>query len=197
VTRFFCCWLDPSGASCHTSFMDGLLQDHNEQLQKFIMRSFGVKQRTLQRWMKAGVVPNVYRTKGGRGHYRIRMPKGMRVDLLPNWELVRSAAELTTKDEFPAFSYFAVGAQVGVPDSFVRWYCQLRVNIKNYTSLMRPIWHHERTTGAKVAFYTLNEMRALAKKGSAILRETTSRRDVADFLSSFEPMGENPLERVQ
>ncbi len=177
----------------HNSSMDGLLQDNNGQLQKFIMRDFGVKQRTLQRWMKAGVVPNVYRTKGGRGHYRIRMPKGMKVDLLPNWELVRSAAELTTKDEFPAVSYFAVGAQFGVPESFVHWYCQLRVNVRNYQQLMRPIWQHERTTGAKVAFYTLNELRALAKRGSAMLRETTSSRDGSDFLSSFQPMGENPL----
>jgi predicted site-specific integrase-resolvase len=44
--------------------MGDLLQDHNEQLQKYIMRTFAVKQRTLQRWFKAGVVPNVYRTKG-------------------------------------------------------------------------------------------------------------------------------------
>jgi hypothetical protein len=165
--------------------MDGSLQDHNAQLQRYIMRTFGVKQRTLQKWMKAGVVPNVYRTKGGRGHYRIRMPKGMTADLLPTWELARLAAEMTTKGEFPAFFYFTVGAHSGVPASFVQWYCQLQMNVRNYQQLMRPIWRHERSTGTKVQFYTLKQLKALAKEGARRMREATSGRVDSSFPSSL------------
>jgi hypothetical protein len=188
VTRFFCCWIDPSGASCHTSSVDRELKD-------YIKNTFRVKTRTLQRWMKAGVVPGVYRTKGG--HYRIRSPKGMTPEKLTNF----STSRLLMKQRFDVGGMDWLGVAMlserfGAGPEFVTWVLTLERNVRDYTFLMRPIWQHERNTGAKVAFYTLNELRALAK-GSAILRETTSRRNVADFLSSFEPMGANPLERVQ
>jgi hypothetical protein len=178
--------------------MGDLLQDHNEQLQKYIMRTFAVKQRTLQRWFKAGVVPNVYRTKGGRGHYRVRMPKGMKADMIPSWELARSASEMTSKEDFPVFHYFAVGSASGVPETFVHWFCQLRRNVEDFTLLMRPIWQHERNGGTKAPFYTLDELKKLAAEGTRRLREATSSAASSGFASeTFESMGENPLDRLQ
>jgi hypothetical protein len=180
--------------------MGDLLQDHNEQLQKYIMRTFAVKQRTLQRWFKAGVVPNVYRTKGGRGHYRVRMPKGMKADMIHGWELARSAAEMTSKEDFPVFEYFIIARTSGVPESFVHWFCQLRRNVEDYAHLMRPIWQHERNGGTKVPFYTLDELKKLATEGARRMREATSSTSpssVGAFLETFQPMGENPLDRLQ
>jgi len=178
--------------------MGDLLQGHNDQLQRYIMRTFAVKQRTLQRWFKAGVVPNVYRTKGGRGHYRVRMPKGMKADMIPSWELARSASEMTSKEDFPVFHYFAVGSASGVPETFVHWFCQLRRNVEDYTLLMRPIWQHERNGGTKVPFYTLDELKKLAAKGTRRLREATSSAASSGVASeTFQPMGENPLDRLQ
>lgn len=178
--------------------MGDLLQDHNEQLQKYIMRTFAVKQRTLQRWFKAGVVPNVYRTKGGRGHYRVRMPKGMKADMIPSWELARSASEMTSKEDFPVSHYFAVGSASGVPETFVHWFCQLRRNVEDYTRFMRPIWRHERNTGAKVRFYTLDEFKKLARQGARPMLEVISSSSSSGFSSEgFKSMGENPLDRVR
>jgi hypothetical protein len=178
--------------------MGDLLQDHNDQLQNYIMRTFGVKQRTLQRWFKAGVVPNVYRTRGGRGHYRVRMPKGMKANMIPGWELARSAAEMTSKEDFPAFQYFIIARTSGVPESFVHWFCQLRRNVEDYARFMRPIWQHERNTGAKVRFYTLDEFRKLARQGGRPMLEVISSPSSSRFsLETFQPMGENPLERMQ
>jgi hypothetical protein len=164
----------------------------DRELKDYIKNTFRVKTRTLQRWMKACVVPGVYRTKGG--HYRVRTPKGLTPEKLMNF----SASRMLMKQRFDVgeldwLGVAVLGEQLGARPEFVTWVLTLERNVRDYTFLMRPIWQHERTTGAKVAFYTLNELRALAKRGSAMLRETTSSRDGSDFLSSFQPMGENPL----
>jgi len=169
----------------------------DKQLKQYVMRTFAVKQRTLQRWLKAGVVPGLYRTKGG--HYRIRTPKGMTPDKLPTFEAVRAATE-TPRDSFPVYAYFMVAKMQGIPESFVHWFCRLWLNVRDYQHLMRPIWQHERNTGAKVPFHTLEDLKALAKEGARRMREATSSASpssVGDFLETFQPMGENPLERVQ
>ena len=197
-TRCFSCRLDHREGFCPNFVMGDLLQDHNDQLQKYIMRTFGVKQRTLQRWFKAGVVPNVYRTKGGRGHYRVRMPKGMRVEMISTWELVRSAAEMTSKEDFPVFKYFIIARTSGVPESFVHWFCQLRRNVEDYAHFMSPIWRHERNTGDKVRFYALDEFKKLARQSARPMLEVISSPSSSAFsLETFQPMGENPLERMQ
>jgi hypothetical protein len=166
----------------------------DKQLKHYVMRTFAVKQRVLQRWLKAGVVPGAYRTKGR--HYRVRAPKGMTADKLPTFEAVRVATE-TQKNDFPVRAYFAASQLNGIPSSFVHWFCQLRLNVRDYRHFLRQISQLERKDGIKVPFYTLAELRTAAKKGAWPSATSTSPRDVADFLSSFEPMGANPLEQVQ
>ncbi len=171
----------------HTSSVDRELKD-------YIKKTFRVKTRTLQRWMKAGVIPSVYRTKGG--HYRIRSPKGMTPEKLMNF----SASRMLMKQRFDVGDLDWLGVammaeQVGAGPEFVTWVLTLERNVRDYTFLMRPIWQHERNGGPKVPFCTLDELKKLATEGMRRLREATP--SSAFSLGTFQSMGENPLERVQ
>jgi hypothetical protein len=171
----------------------------DRELKDYIKNTFRVKTRTLQRWLKAGVVPGVYRTKGG--HYRIRSPKGMTPEKLTNF----STSRLLMKQRFDVgeldwLGVAMLGERFGAGPEFVTWALTLERNVRDYTFLMRPIWQHERNTRTKIPFYTLNELKKLATEGARRMREATSSTSpssVGDFLETFQPMGENPLERVQ
>lgn len=170
----------------------------DRELKNYITKKFGVKKRTLQRWMKASVVPGVYRTKGG--HYRIRKPKGMTPDKLNTF--VASRIILNQNFDVGEMEWLGVAAladNVKAGPEFVTWVLKLERNVRDYALLMRPIWQHERNGGTKVPFYTLDELKKLAAEGARRMREaTSSTTSSSDFsLETFEPMGENPLERVQ
>lgn len=170
----------------------------DRELKKYITNKFGVKKRTLQRWMKAGVVPGVYRTKGG--HYRIRKPKGMTPDKLNKFVASRIILNQNFDvGEMELLGVISIADSVKTGPEFVTWVLTLERNVRDYTFLMRPIWQHERNGGTKVPFYTLDELKKAATEGARRMREATSSTpSFSGFsLETFEPMGENPLERVQ
>lgn len=58
-------------------------------LKDLLMTAFGRGPKTMQRWFRAGVVPNAYRTKGAvrrAGNYRIKTPAGTTRQHVVRWK---------------------------------------------------------------------------------------------------------------
>lgn len=151
--------------------MDKLLKDH-------IMLMFGVKKRTLQDWLRAGLIPNTTRTKGG--HYRIRAPKGMTADIYSR------AVEIFTNDPSKgeqdgvkrlgqqgrttnAWHMVKAAKDAGVPESWWDWQLRIAKNVKHYNAFMRPLRRHCRGK-VSLPFYRLDDF-----KNVSLIRERERR----------------------
>ncbi len=108
---------------------------------------FGVGQRTLQTWLRAGLIPNTTRTKKGNGHYRIRAPKGLRPDLY------QRALDVFSGGGDPAKKC----AEAGLPVTFWLWQQQVVRNVRQYNIAMRQVRRVCRGQGG-VPFFTLDQM---------------------------------------
>jgi len=121
--------------------VDRLLKQH-------LLLWFGVGQRTLQTWLRAGLIPNTTRTKKGKGHYRIRAPKGMTP------ELYQRALDVFSGGGDPAKKC----AEAGLPVTFWLWQQQVVRNVRQYNIAMRQVRRVCREVQSGVPFFTLNQM---------------------------------------
>lgn len=121
--------------------MDRLLKEH-------LMLWFGVGQRTLQTWLRAGLVPNTTRTKKGKGHYRIRAPKGMTP------ELYHRALAAFSGGGNPAKKC----AEAGLPVAFVLWQQQVSRNVRQYNAAMRQVRRVCRNMQSGIPFFTMDQL---------------------------------------
>jgi hypothetical protein len=117
-------------------------------LKEHLMLWFGVGQRTLQTWLRAGLIPNTTRTKRGKGHYRIRAPKGVKP------EHYQRALEVFSGGGDPLEKC----AAAGLPITFRIWQQQVTRNVTQYTAAMRQVRRVCRNTQAGVPFFTLKQM---------------------------------------
>ena len=143
------------------------------------MLTYGVGQRALQEWLRAGVVPGVIRTKKGKGHYRIRAPKGMTPDhyyhALTHFGLGGLSAGTTSQRVRQAFSS-------GLPETWWNWQVTLAQNVTDYRGAMRQVRRVCRGKTA-VPFFTLSQMKAHDRAFNRRRRTTSS----AKTSSSVEP----------
>jgi predicted site-specific integrase-resolvase len=98
------------------------------------MTAHRVKKRTLQAWLKAGIIPGTIRTKGGRGHYRIRAPKGVTADLLRR--AVVGFGGVAGLDRQSGLSEASASA---LPPSWWRWRATVKANVTDYNLVMRNV----------------------------------------------------------
>ena len=130
--------------------MDKLLKQH-------LMDWFGVKQRTLQTWLRAGLVPGTTRTKKGCGHYRIRAPKGMKP------ELYHRALGVFTGTGDPLKKC----AEAGLPLSFWLWQQRVAYNVGVYQRTMRDVRRACRVHGLGAPpVYTLGGLKAASRRST-------------------------------
>lgn len=98
-------------------------------LKHFLMSAFRRGPKTLQRWFKAGLIPNTYRTKGGAkrgGQYRIKTPAGTQRQHVERWmQLARSY-----RTGHGGWFVFRPHEQ-RLPPAFVAWALKAGTNIEN------------------------------------------------------------------
>lgn len=128
-------------------------------LKNYVMQHYRVGERTLQRWFRAGVVPGAYRTKGVRGHYRIRKPKGVTVDDFCQFVAGRAAINVSTPARIRPMAFAHAVKDGKLSMACIAWGAELERNVRDYKFLMKPLWAYERTTGRKLPFRTLKELR--------------------------------------
>jgi len=147
-------------------------------LQKHVMTMFGVKKRTLQVWLRAGLIPNTTRTKGG--HYRIRAPKGMTADIYSRAVKIFTSDLNGSEDEaIRRLGQEGIGyrtphlvkrsADSGVPQSWWEWQTRIAKNVRSYNALMKPIRRYCRPWGG-APFYRLDDL-----KNEQLIREREKR----------------------
>lgn len=146
-------------------------------LKRYVTQTYRIGQRTLQRWMKAGVVPGVYRTKGG--HYRIRKPKGLTEEQLLRSAATRAAIIASVPD--PKVRLYTLAQATNhdvIARAFLDWAASVEKNVRDYRFLMKPLWGYERITGQKLPSRTLKELRVAVAKGLriGIVEYVTARR---------------------
>jgi hypothetical protein len=136
-------------------------------LQKHVMTMFGVKKRTLQGWLRAGLIPNTIRTKGG--HYRIRSPKGMTAAIYSRAvKIFTSDFKGSENEAIRRLGQEGIGYKTphlvkrsedsGVPQSWWEWQARIAENVRSYNALMRPIRRHCRPWGG-APFYRLDDLK--------------------------------------
>lgn len=116
--------------------MDLLLKD-------LLMVAFRRGPKTLQRWFRAGVVPNAYRTKGGvarSGNYRIKAPAGTRRADIVLWKkLLLSERKLPGLKDTKSLMLFTVKVHdIGLPKNFVSWCLRASDQVEYYMASHRP-----------------------------------------------------------
>ncbi len=152
--------------------MNGVLKNH-------IRVTHGVAQRTLQDWLRAGVVPSVRRTKGGRGHYRIPAPPGMTVELYEN--AVRlfgqsarvggAAAVRRLGLEGTQYNTPHLVAASGLPDTWWNWQKTVAKNAARYRLAARQLRRQFRGGTGGVPMFTLRQYDAAVR---SVARRTIS-----------------------
>lgn len=138
--------------------MDKVLKNH-------IRVTHGVGQRTLQEWLRAGVVPGVRRTKRGRGHYRIPAPPGMAVELYENAVRLSGESARVTGDaairrlgaEGVTVNTPRLVAASGLPDSWWRWQRTVADNVKKYRHAVRQLQRVFRGGPVRLPHFTLRQ----------------------------------------
>ncbi len=137
--------------------MDKLLKD-------YLMTAYGVKKRTLQTWLKAGLIPGTIRTKGGRGHYRIRAPRGVTPELYLQALVEFGGASGLTREQ-----RLQQAGKSSLPQAWWDWSCAVMVNVRDYNSVMRNVRRVFR--GGHMPEVTLAKIRQMLKRPR---RRTTS-----------------------
>jgi hypothetical protein len=141
--------------------MDRLLKD-------YVSQHYRVGKRTLQRWFRAGVIPGSYRTRGVRGHYRIRKIKGVTEDDFCTFVGSRAGINIRFPKKLRTVAFATALKRGSLSEGCVSWAAALEKNVCDYNYLMKPLWGYERTTGQKLPFRTLKELREAATKGVRI-----------------------------
>lgn len=157
-------------------------------LKQFVMQHYRVGERALQRWFRAGVIPGAYRTKGVRGHYRIRKPKGVTEDDFCKYVAGRAAIGVGTLPQNRVMA-FALAAHAGdLSWGCLSWAAALEKNVRDYNYLMKPLWGYERTTGQKLPFRTLKELREAAARGVRVgIAEHVAAKIAAKLTTTSSP----------
>jgi hypothetical protein len=145
MLRVYSVVFDLSRRAAISGRVDRLLKEH-------LMLWFGVKQRTLQSWLRAGLVPGTIRTRGG--HYRIRAPHGMTAEIYNH-----------------ALSVFSGGgallhktSQAKFPPSWWSWQETVSQNVRIYNTAMRQVRRVCRGQGrGGIPFFSLEQLRPVVK----------------------------------
>jgi hypothetical protein len=105
-------------------------------LKDLLMFAFSRGPKTLQRWFRAGVVPNGYRTKGGAkrgGGYRIKAPAGVTRRHIVLWrELMKREACDFGRFKKPITIWVCDHAGHQFPPAFVQWCIRAEEQIGDY-----------------------------------------------------------------
>jgi hypothetical protein len=148
-------------------------------LKNHIRVTHGVSQRTLQDWLRAGVVPGVRRTKKGRGHYRVPSPPGMTLELYGNAvRLFGESARVTGAAAVRRFGLEGAHyntphlvAASGLPEAWWNWQKAVAKNAAKYRLARRQLRRWLRRVDARVPPFTLREYDDLVRSAS---RKTTA-----------------------
>lgn len=157
-------------------------------MKNHIRVTYDVGQRTLQDWLRAGVVPGVRRTNGGRGHYRIPAPPGMSVELYENAVRLFGESARVTGDaairrlgEPVERNTPQLLAASGLPDTWWQWQRTVSANVKEYRHAVRQLQRVFRGKPVRLPFSALRQYVVAARQRR---RRTTSS---AKTSSSVEP----------
>ena len=154
--------------------VDKLLKEH-------LKAHFGVKQRTLQAWLRAGLIPGTTRTKGG--HYRVRAPRGMTAD-----RYHAALASFVGAGGSSSKELLRRAAAAAVPDSWWDWLAAVTANVKTYNTAMRQVRRVCRGQGG-VPFFRLDDMVAASKRRAGLPAKRRKATSSASSSSAPAPAG--------
>lgn len=165
--------------------MDKVLKNH-------IRVTHGVGQRTLQEWLRAGVVPGVRRTRQGRGHYRVPAPPGMTVELYESGvRLFGESARVTGDAAIRRLGWERVWgntphlvAASGLPDTWWQWQRTVADNVKKYRHAVRQLQRVFRGGPVRLPHFTLRQYEVAVRQRRG--RTTSSAKVSSSQVSSSQ-----------